>query len=94
MIWSELLTNSIKSNVHKEDLNISISLSERDGVYEMAYRDTGIGYPHGRLTPAASGIGSIIIDSLVRQLAAKSRSFNDEGAHFVISFKEKTLSPL
>ena len=94
LIWSELLSNSIKYNSQSKDLTISLRLVKEGDMYDMYYFDTGVGFPEGRLTANSEGMGATIIESLARQLAGEIKSFNDNGAHYYMRFKEKTVSPL
>ena len=94
LIWSELISNSIKYNENKADLRIFFDLIKDDDQYEMHYYDNGVGYTNGHFTSNQKGMGYIIIHSLSRQLAAEIQSYNDKGAHYIIKFKEKIISPL
>ena len=94
LIWSELISNSIKYNTEKSDLEIFLKLVQDGLFYDMQYSDNGIGYPEEKFESNEKGMGHIIINSLSRQLAAEAESFNQSGAHFHMRFKEKNISPL
>ncbi|MEE9439640.1 MAG: sensor histidine kinase [Saprospiraceae bacterium] len=94
LIWSELVSNSLKYNGHDKELNIYIELFQSEDNYFMHYYDNGIGYPKGQFQDNNEGIGFTIIQSLSKQLAAQTSTYNSEGAHFTMEFKEKIISPL
>ncbi len=94
LIWSELLSNSVKYNPDAEHLSIYFDLIKSGEMYYMHYHDNGIGYPDGHFSANKVGMGFTIINSLSRQLSGKSNSYNSDGAHFTLAFKEKIISPL
>jgi len=94
LIWSELISNSIKYNEQREDLEIFFDLIKIDNGYTMHYYDNGIGYPEGEFSSNPLGMGFTIIQSLSRQLSARTSAYNDNGAHFTLVFQEKTVSPI
>lgn len=94
LIWSELITNSMKSNNHMEELKINLTLAKEGEHYKMHYFDNGKGYPKGLFCPSKVGLGYTIIHSLARQLSAEANAYNANGAHFTLIFKEKTISSL
>jgi len=94
LICSELINNSLKYNQDGEELKIYIGLKSLHEGYTMHYHDNGIGYSEGKFTNSQSGIGFTIVDSLARQLSARVETYNDNGAHFKITFHQKTISPL
>ena len=94
LIWSELISNSVKYNKDKPDLKIKLKLEQKCDHLEMHYQDNGQGYPDGTLKPKSAGMGYIIINSLSKQLAAQTFSYNEEGANYKMTFREKEISPL
>lgn len=94
LIWSELVSNSLKYNQNREGLKIYLDLVEEESGYRMHYHDNGKGYPNGQFSANKSGMGFTIINSLSRQLSATPHTYNDDGAHFTLAFKEKVISPL
>lgn len=94
LIWSELISNSLKYNQNNNQLKIYFDLVKNGDVYLMHYYDNGTGYPNGHFSASKAGMGHTIIHSLSRQLSAKSKAYNLNGAHFTMEFKEKTISPL
>lgn len=94
LIWSELISNSLKYNQNKEDLKVYFDLVKNEDHYLMHYYDNGQGYPNGHFSANKAGMGFTIIHSLSRQLFAKSNAYNSNGAHFTLTFKEKIISPL
>ncbi len=94
LIISELISNSIKNNAEKKDLQIELRLEAENETFLFNYLDNGKGYPEGEFKGNNSGIGFTIISSLARQLFADFKTFNNNGAGFTMSFEEKTVSPL
>ncbi len=92
LIWSELISNSLKYNQDKKGLKLYFKLEKREKGYFMHYHDNGKGYTNGRFESTSSGMGNFIIQSLARQLMAKTESYNSEGAHFTMEFEEKQIS--
>lgn len=92
LIWSELISNSLKYNRNKTGLRIYFELKQEGESYFMHYHDNGKGYQEGKFMGNTKGIGYIIIQSLSRQLAAETQTYNSEGAHFTMMFKEKQIS--
>ncbi len=95
LIWSELISNSLKYNLNNPALKIQFELlEEAGGIFTMKYHDNGVGYPEGHFQANNKGMGYIIIDSLSRQLSSETNAFNNNGAHFNMKFKQKKISPL
>lgn len=94
LIWSELISNSLKYNQEREELKIYFDLIKKGDMYSMNYYDNGVGYPDGQFAANEMGMGFTIINSLSRQLSSEIKTFNSNGAHFSMDFKEKTVSPL
>ena len=94
LIWSELISNSLKYNLGKRDLRIHFKLERQGHSFFMHYKDNGRGYAKGHFEGNKAGMGYLIIDSLSRQLFAKTNSFNDGGANFTMNFEEKKISTI
>jgi len=94
LIWSELISNSLKYNLNRGGLKIYIDLVKKGDVYFMHYYDNGVGYPGGQFIANQSGMGFTIIHILSMQLLTKLNTYNSNGAHFTLEFKEKMISPL
>lgn len=93
VIATELISNSIKyASPVGQRLHIEVQLNERNGQYDFCYRDNGPGYPSGTLKISQGSMGGMLIFSMVRQLRAEGRAFNEEGANFALSFQEKQVS--
>ena len=90
IILNELLTNSIKYGRQQgEGLKISLKLSKATSSYLLVYRDNGPGLPEGTLNAREGGLGTLLLQSMVRQLQGSMETWNDSGAVFNIQFKEK-----
>lgn len=94
LIWSELISNSLKYNDKSGHLKVYFGLTLSDKIYTMHYYDDGVGYPDGQFLSNKTGMGYTIIKSLSNQLFAKSEAYNSNGAHFRMEFEEKVISPL
>ena len=94
LIWSELISNSLKYNTDKVGLEIYFDLVKEGDSYIMHYHDNGVGYPDGQFGSSSHGMGYTIIQSLSRQLSAESNAYNDQGAHFKMEFQQKIISPI
>ena len=94
LIWSELISNSLKYNKDRSELKIFFNLVKEGDTFQMHYHDNGRGYSEGQFESNQKGMGYIIIQSLSKQLAAQIKSYNDGGAHYLMRFKEKIISAL
>ncbi|MEM8583459.1 MAG: sensor histidine kinase [Bacteroidota bacterium] len=99
LICAELIGNSIKyAQTEDKDLVLNLRIEKRassdsdKSMYNFIYRDNGSGYPAGSLFNQTSSMGTTLINSMLRQLRAKGRSYNDEGAVFEVNFEEKVVS--
>jgi two-component sensor histidine kinase len=90
---AELFNNSLKYGRQPGvPLLIIVKVKRIAQGYQFYYADNGPGYPEGQLTSHASSLGGLLIQSMTRQLRAESRTFNDQGAVFVMQFQEKEVS--
>ncbi|MCT4663831.1 MAG: sensor histidine kinase [Flavobacteriales bacterium] len=91
LILNELITNSLKyAHSQEEFLQINISISQKkDESFSIHYHDNGTGI----LTEKhQENFGLYVIDTMVKQLMGSSKSYNNNGAHFEFSFREKVHS--
>lgn len=88
LILSELLTNSFKHAFREGqtgEINIRFSFSSLSNLYTLDYRDNGKGFPQNMYHK--EGIGSTLINGLVRQLSGHISFENgDTGVHYSITF--------
>ena len=63
-----------------------------DQKYVLSYADNGVGYDLDKLNLKRKSMGMNLIESMVRQLKAEHRFYNDPGASFTIMFVEKRIS--
>ena len=90
IIITELLTNSLKyARVSGQILRIEISMVQIRENYHLSFKDNGHGYCEGKLTDREGGLGSYLINSMVRQLNGKASFANENGATFSMIFQEK-----
>jgi two-component sensor histidine kinase len=90
LILSELISNSIKHAYNDVEVpSISIVVNGTEPNYEITLIDFGVGLPVGFNFESNDSLGMEIIDALIGQINAKIVSFNQDGACFVISFKNK-----
>ena len=95
IICTELNSNSLKyGHQPNTDLQISLSIKKTsDSNYLLHYRDNGPGFVDEK-TNNNKGIGTVLIESMVRQLKGKMKIYNDKGAVTEVRFSEKPLSEL
>lgn len=88
LILTELIINSIKYAYEHFDINngISIHIDKIDDEIVLHYSDEGKGLPDDFNPDKSTGLGWIVIKSLVSQLEGKYELFNDEGMHFKLTF--------
>ena len=91
IICSELISNSLKYASQKQ-LVIAIKVEKIDQKYVLSYADNGVGYDLDKLNLKRKSMGMNLIESMVRQLKAEHRFYNDPGASFTIMFVEKRIS--
>ncbi len=90
IILTELLTNSLKyGRVEGRKLNITIRLQQLTQGYCLSYKDNGPGFSDGALQEREGGLGTYLLQSMVRQLQGRIKSENKKGASYEIFFQEK-----
>ncbi len=90
LILNELITNSLKYAFKDEDENKTISIRfkvKNNKDVELIFKDNGIGLPEGFDMASTSGIGFIVINSLVSQLDGEISTIDCDGTGFKIEFK-------
>lgn len=90
LVFSELVTNSVKNGLPIENGEIYINISSlketKKGDYFIKYRDNGPGFPESILQGyGKQGIGSLLIESFLSKFNGRIRRYNDNGA--VIEFQ-------
>lgn len=91
IIITELLTNSLKyARLSDKRLVISIELYKLSAGYRLIFKDNGQGYPEGTIKEREGGLGTYLINSMVRQLNGACRFTNESGAKFSLDFNEKS----
>ena len=70
----------------KETGLISIGISRNNGRVAINYRDNGHGFPEDFDLAEQDSLGFKMIEALTKQLDGTLELYNDEGAHFVITF--------
>lgn len=87
LILNELLTNSLKHAFSGgAPPEIGISLSAREGVASLTYRDNGAGLPEGLDLQDAQSLGLKIIYMLSYQLKGSIRLDETDRAKYILSF--------
>ncbi len=98
LIINELITNSIKHafpdeisesefNVNKKG-KICINFHYNGDMYEMRVSDNGIGYPENLDLKNTETLGLRLVNSLKDQLNSEVELKNNNGAFFMLTFKE------
>lgn len=84
LVINELINNSIK-HAEKADLKINITIRRREGKIVMEYHDTGNGFPEDFDLENQTGIGLMVIRSIVCDEFKGSVEFmNKDGAYILI----------
>ncbi len=90
LILNELLTNSFKYAFNADQANtIHIGLKKEQELYTLDFRDSGKGLPPEFNFATARSLGIRLVNLLAKQLHGNASYKNDNGAHFIIIFKEK-----
>lgn len=93
IICTELISNSIKyARLPDQSLQINLVVAPHNRQYQLSYTDNGPGYPDGQLVASPTSLGTMLINSMVRQLNATCETASDNGAKFTMIFDEKKLS--
>lgn len=93
IICSELVGNSLKyARIAGKKLKIKISLDNFENKFIFKYSDNGPGILESSEGKNKSKMGLVLLRSMVRQLQAESKMYNDQGVHFNMIFVEKKIS--
>lgn len=93
LILNELLTNACKYAFNETEspiMWIELTTLEK-GHYQLAIRDNGPGMPAAFNIKKAKSLGLRLVRRLSKQLQGKASYENQEGACFLITFKDTTL---
>lgn len=93
LILNELLTNACKYAFdNRTDGQLKVVLKQQEaGQYQLEVKDDGVGMPEHFELRKAKSLGLRLVRRLSKQLFGKARYQNNNGAHFIITFKD-TLS--
>jgi len=93
LILNELLTNACKYAFEQEkEGSLLIKLKELSkGEYQLEVKDNGPGMPSSFDIKKARSLGLRLVRRLSKQLFGKTEYQNDNGAHFIVTFKDTTL---
>ncbi|HRI00572.1 MAG TPA: sensor histidine kinase [Saprospiraceae bacterium] len=93
IICTELISNSLKY-ARRPDvvLKMNFELAKLDNKYKMKYYDNGIRRSNEKIREGHGGMGTMLIESMVRQLQAQSSPIVEGTAVFNIIFQEKVIS--
>ncbi len=69
LIVNELVTNALKYAYPGGEGEIRVGLRQQGDTMHLTVEDDGIGYPEGA-TPKGSGLGSVIVSAMARQVKA------------------------
>jgi two-component sensor histidine kinase len=90
LIISELIHNSVQHAFSKQkECKISVSIKDEDDYVKVAVADNGIGLPEKFNLKEASGLGSTIVYTLLKQLKADYKIENDKGTAISFTFERK-----
>jgi two-component sensor histidine kinase len=98
LIINELVTNSFKyafpesfdsMAVRHAPPSICITLSKTEGMFELIFRDNGIGLPPGIDLATTQTLGLKLVNFLAKhQMRAKIEVHSNNGTEFIFRFKE------
>lgn len=95
IIFTELISNSIKHNNLAQETSIKVSITRVEEKYILVYADNGPGYNETYTTKGIKNkLGISLINNMVRQLQAEHSHYNDNGAVFKMIFQEKSVSKI
>lgn len=89
-----LLVNEVVTNAYKhafknqEEGNIDVRLQEDKENIQIDIRDNGIGLQDDFMADTSSSIGMTLINLLKQQLEGEMKFLNQNGTHFVFTFKK------
>lgn len=89
LLLNELITNSFKhAFAPDEKIKIDISITIKDGVVAISFRDYGKGLEDGQDFFRDGNFGATVIKVLLAQLKAEWDLESEKGIHFQLSFKK------
>ena len=88
LILNELITNSIKHNVHKQELSLNINLEKKDDTLFLSIKDNGKGVSDEFLSHRTDSYGMRMIESLSKKLKATVKFINRNGLVVELSIKK------
>ena len=95
IICTELISNSIKyASPPNDQLFLTLDISQEQNIYLLTFSDNGMGILEQPGQDSKGGMGTLLVQSLVRQLKGELQIYNKNGATFIIKFKEKIISPV
>ncbi|MCC6816975.1 MAG: sensor histidine kinase [Saprospiraceae bacterium] len=95
IICTELISNSLKyAKPQSEKLILEFSIQRTDSKIVLKYKDNGIQSSSEVKKIVKSGMGTMLIESMIRQLQAQSSTLSYGTSKFNLVFYEKKLSSL
>jgi len=89
LLVNEVVTNAYKHAFkHLEKGNIDVKLRENKENIQIDIRDNGIGLQDDFMAETSSSIGMTLINLLKQQLEGEIKFLNQNGTHFVFTFKK------
>lgn len=88
LILNEIVTNTFKYDYTSENNENEIYsyIKKEDNICECFIKDNGKGYPEGFDPKKSTGLGWLVITSLITQLNGEFEIYNDNGACFILRF--------
>ncbi len=89
LIINELVTNAFKYGLdtEKPELTISVTKTSNDS-YQLKVKDNGKGLDQGFDVHTSESLGMVIVNSFAQQLQGSLSYFYDNGANFIVEFKD------
>lgn len=93
IICTELINNSLKyARADGKILELSISVKKSGKDFLLTFKDNGSGFPDKSRTKR--GLGTLLMNNMVRQLKGKINFYSHDGALTELTFAEKNTSKL
>jgi two-component sensor histidine kinase len=89
LLVNEVVTNAYKHAFkHHEEGEIKVKLRKNNGDILIDIRDNGVGLQDDFMEETSSSIGMTLIKLLKQQLEGEMEFHNQNGTHFVFTFKK------
>lgn len=89
LIVNELVTNALKYGTDHNLPELSVSIEkDQDSTYTLHVQDNGVGIPDHLNVKTLRSLGLQLVQGLSKQLQGSFKMINQNGAHFIVTFKD------